>query len=322
MTLIVESPSMMMTVQDLGRNGYQRYGLPESGPMDWWAFRAANILVGNGLDSACLEMGFSDAAVKVEADALMALCGAGYRLRVNRKDLPLWMAFRVRKGDVLNMEKIEGGNWAYLAVSGGILSPEWLGSRSAYPRAGLGRRLVTGVQLPLSSAADEKLGLAGRTISEGARPSYGDPIELSVILGPHQNRITRASLETFNSAVYRLSAQSDRMGYRLKGPALEHSRGTDIVSQGMALGEIQVPADGQPIVMMPDHPTTGGYTCIGTVVRVDLPLLAQAQPEKTGIHFTPVDILQAQGAFREAVEGLEAAVSQKEDLWLDLWKLI
>jgi antagonist of KipI len=318
MTLIVESPALMMTVQDQSRNGYQRYGLPESGPMDWWAFRGANTLVGNAVDCACLEIGFSSAVITVGVDALMALCGTGYRLSINRKDLPLWMAFRVKKGDVLHLEKIPGGNWSYLAVSGGILTPKWLGSRSAYPRAGLGRRLISGDQLPLSTAVGEKLPLAGDTILKGARPPYGDYMELRVVLGPYQDRVTRASHEIFSSSFYYLSSQSDRMGYRLKGPALKHNRGADIVSQGITLGEIQVPADGMPIVMMPDHPTTGGYTCIGTVARVDLPLLVQAQPDETEIRFTWVDVVDAQKALRKAVEALETAIPQKEDLWLDL----
>ncbi len=318
MTLIVESPALMMTVQDQGRSGYQRFGLPESGPMDWWAFQAANLLVGNDLDCACLEVGFSSAAIRVGMDALMALCGAGYQLRVNGKDLPLWMAIRVKQSEVLELKKVSGGNWAYLAVSGGILSPEWLGSRSVYSRAGLGRRLVAGDQLPLSSRADANHDLAGRTVPQGARPFYGDPVELRVIVGPHQNRFTKASLKTFRSAVYHLSTQSDRMGYRLVGPALEHESGADILSQGMTLGEIQVPADGQPIVMMPDHPTTGGYTCIGTVARVDLSLLAQAEPDETAIRFRFVEVREAQEALRKAIEELYAVVSHKEDGWLNL----
>ncbi len=316
MTLLVDSPALMLTVQDQGRSGYQRFGLPESGPMDWWAFRAANALVGNSGDCACLEIGFTATLLSVEADALMALTGAGYRLCINQRYLPLWMAFRVKSGDVISLEKTPGGNWSYLAVSGGFLSPEWLGSCSAYPRAGLGRSLIAGDRIPLSAGADGKRWLAGSVLPELIRPPYSPQPNLRVVIGPHPERFLQEDLQTFLNAGYSLSTQSDRMGYRLTGPVLRHRDGADLISQGMALGEIQVPSDGQPIVMMPDHPTTGGYTCIGTVAKVDLPVLAQVQPGEAEIHFQHVEVDQAQDALRDVNRRLDSAVQSQEESWL------
>lgn len=318
MSLIVESPALMMTVQDQGRFGFQRFGMPESGPMDWWAFRAANILAGNGSNGACLEVGFSGAELRAEMDALMSLCGTGYRLRVNGRRLPLWMAFRIRRGDLLRLEKVAGGSWAYLSVAGGFLSSEWLGSRSVYPRAGLGRPLTAGERLSFSTRAGNASWLAGRIIPEASRPAYHEHPKLRVILGLHQSRFQPESLHTFAESVYTLSPQSDRMGYRLHGPAIDHVDGADLVSQGMALGEIQVPADGQPIVMMPDHPTAGGYTSIGTVARVDLPLLAQAQPGVSQLRFQPVEVVDAQEALKRVYWQLESAAKIEEEPWLSL----
>jgi len=318
MTLVIESPSLMMTVQDLGRWGYQRFGLPESGPMDWWAFRAANTLVGNEMDCACLEIGFSSAVLIVEADALMALAGAGYRLNVNHRQVPLWMAFRVKPGDCIRIEKKPGGNWVYLAVSGGVLSPVWLGSRSTYARAGLGRPLISGDRLPISSMAGQRGWLAGRAFPESARPPYDQTSHLRVVLGPHQDCFFTEDIQAFFGEAFYLSPQSDRMGYRLQGPTLHHKERADLVSQGMAIGEIQVPGSGQPIVMMPDHPTTGGYTCIGTVARVDLPLLAQVQPGEVEIHFLSVEVDEAQDALRKVKDRLATTLPSQEEPWLEL----
>lgn len=318
MTLVVELPALMMTVQDLGRSGYRRFGMPESGPMDWWAFRAANTLVGNNPDCACLEIGISDAVLKVEMDALMAMCGAGFKLKINEKDLPPWMAFKVRRGDLLGLEKVSGGGWVYLAVAGGFLSPVWMDSRSYYPRAGLGRPFSAGDRLPFSSMAGSAFYLAGNAIPTSSRPDYREHPHVRVVLGPHQSRFMDESLQTFLNSGYSLLPQSDRMGYRLNGPALDHIKGAGLVSQGMELGEIQVPADGQPIIMMPDHPTTGGYTCIGTVARVDLPLLAQAQFGVSQIRFKSVEVEEAQMALRDVIRRLESAVWKEEETWLNL----
>ncbi len=318
MSLYVEDAALIMSVQDSGRTGYQRFGMPVSGPMDWRAHRSANFLVGNLGGSACVEIGFSSCQVIVERDVLLSVCGAGFNLSVNGRDLPMWTAAIVKSGDILRLEKIDGGNWAYLAVAGGFETPLWLHSRSVFPRAGLGHLLIAGERLPVSVLSDHKRLLAGRSLPLTERPVYSQTPTISVIPGPHQDRFTAEAVAAFFDGEYRLSHKSDRMGYRLKGRPLAHKRGADLVSQGMALGQIQVPADGQPIVMMPDHPTTGGYTSIGTISRADLPLLAQAQPERSVIRFRRVDTTTAVQELLRINQSLTGDIFTQEDSWLGL----
>lgn len=320
MTLLIEQPALIMNVQDRGRSGYQRFGMPESGPMDWWAHRAANRLVGNDQGEACLELGFSKAIFRLEMDTLLAVTGAGYALRLNGRPLPLWMSFLGRQGDRITLEKVSGGNWAYLTVAGGFLTPSWMGSRSTNLRAGLGEPLVGGDRVPLALPANGFVRLAGRVLPVEGRPEYAPTsgITLRTIPGPHQDRFEPESLAAFTESVYQVSSRSDRMGYRLAGPSLAHHNGADLISQGMVLGEVQVPGDGQPIVMMPDHPTTGGYTCIGTVIRHDLPRLAQTEPGEARLQFRWVDVKTAQHLFREAVDTIDHGIPGEEDTWLQL----
>ena len=316
MSLLVERVSTLMSVQDLGRAGFARFGLPESGPMDWWAQRAANRLVGNPPDAACLEVGFTDAVVRVDEDAHLAVCGAGYQIRVNQRQIPLWVAFLARRGDRVRLEKVAGGNWLYLSAAGGLDTPVWMGSHSINPRAGLGDFLGEGDLIRLNSFDRSWINLAGSLLPERCRPAYKKDPVLRAIPGPHSGRFTPESLERFWASAFHLTSRSDRMGYRLSGEALSHANGADLVSQGMALGEIQVPGDGQPIVMMPDHPTTGGYTCIATVARCDLSLLAQAPLGEGRVRFTAIEPVEAQSLLRNAVEQIDTGIEFPEEEWL------
>lgn len=318
MMLMIEEAALSMSVQDEGRFGYQRYGLPESGPMDWYAHMCANILVGNPRQSTCIEIGFSSAKLSVDGSGLLAVCGTGYRLLLNGRKLPLWMAVKVKAGDELRLEKCTGGNWVYLAVAGGILSDEWMGSRSVYPRAGMGTMLAPGDTLQAKPGRLRPMLSAGRTIKPSFRPPYRPNITLRVVLGPHQERFVPETLDVFLHQAYILSPHSDRMGYRLTGTTLHHQEQGDLISQGMVLGQIQVPPDGQPIVMMPDHPTTGGYACIATAARVDLPLLAQAVPGLSEIKFELINHEAARTLLVETLNQLESAALPEEDAWLHL----
>ncbi len=316
MSLIVEQASGLMSVQDNGRTGYARFGLPESGPMDWWAHRAANRLVGNSPEAACLEIGFTDAVVRLDEDALLAVCGAGYQVRVNQRPVPLWGAFLARKDDRVVFEKITEGNWVYLSTAGGLDTMAWLGSRSVNPRAGLGRHQGDGDVLQMKSLPLSRINLAGSILPEKFQPDYQENPVLRAIPGPHTDRFTPESLDGFWHSEFCLTSRSDRMGYRLAGEALDHAGGADLVSQGMVLGEIQVPGDGQPIVMMADHPTSGGYTCIATVARHDLPLLAQAPLGEGRIRFTATVPGEALKLLRDAVHQVDTGIQFPEEEWL------
>jgi len=316
MTLLIQQPALMMTVQDGGRRGYQRYGMPPSGPMDWWAFRAANLLVGNAPEAACLEVGFSSAEMRLEGRALLAVCGTGFRLTLNHIEMPLWMAFLGRPGDVIRFEKTTGGNWAYLAVAGGIQSPEWMGSRSAYPSAGLGKPLAVGERLNMLTLTGGGVMFAGREIPQAQQPAYAAEPSIGVIPGPHLDRFAQGSWEAFLAGTYQVSPQSNRMGYRLTGPSLAHHSGADLVSQPVVMGAIQVPGSGQPMVMLADHPTSGGYTIIATVARTDLPLLVQVEPGRGALRFTAVDLHAAQQAWIGVIEALDSIELDQEELWI------
>lgn len=286
--------------------------------MDWWAFRAANLLVGNAPNCACIEIGMTSCSFLVEEETLIAACGMGYRLLRNQRQMPLWMSFLAHPGDHLTLEKCAGGNWAYLAVSGGIQSEVWLGSRSVYPRGKLGHYLQDGDQLPVERLSPQSRMLAGRRFPVSLRPTYSQKPILRVIKGPDLERFQAEARKTFFEQPYQVSTRSDRMGYRLGGPAVLHQEGADIVSRGMAMGEIQVPGDGQPIVMMADHPTAGGYTSIGTIIKADLPIFAQSQPELAKIRFTPVSVADAQALLVNSLEEVDLNLYAQEDLWLNL----
>lgn len=316
--LEVLSPAFVTTIQDSGRRGYQRYGVPLSGPMDWFAHRTANRLVGNLSEAACLELGMSAAQLRLESDTLIAITGAGYRLLVNGKALPMWTALWLHKGAHIEFSKVPGGTWAYLAIAGGFREPQILGSCSAYLRAGIGRQLQPGDMLSVSGTAANKRGLAGRYLPEDVRPAYGTELELMAILGPHIDRFNQSGLESFWNGTYKLTPKADRMGFRLQGVPLTHSKGADIISQGMVSGVVQVPADGQPIVMMPDHPTSGGYTQIAVLATTDLPRLAQCEPGIGQVCFRRVDVEEAQKVYRKTLASLETALLDDQEDWMQL----
>jgi antagonist of KipI len=199
--------------------------------------------------------------------------------------------------------------WAYLAVHGGIQTETVLGSRSTYLRGALGglagRRLQVSDVLPTASSSPVDYELAARILPEEALPEYNDHPIIDVMLGPQADYFTDESIKTFLSSEYSISLTSDRMGYRLGGPPLTHRSGTELISEGMTFGAIQIPSDGQPIVMMADCPTTGGYPKIGTVVSADLPLLAQCVPIKSKVRFRETTVEEAQAKYRELMKKLD-----------------
>ncbi|MFZ5916002.1 MAG: biotin-dependent carboxyltransferase family protein [Chloroflexota bacterium] len=307
--LQVLEPGLLTTVQDLGRRGYERLGVPVAGAMDEYALRAANGLVGNPPDAAGLEMTLAGPRLRADENCLIAVCGADLGLRVNGWRLPGWMAVFVRRGWEITFEGKQWGCRAYLAVAGGIDVPAVLGSRSTYLRGGFGgyegRALRPGDRLPVGEPSAAPLELAGRRLPERAHPPYSDNPTLEVILGPQQEAFTPEGMATFLSGEYAVEPASDRMGYRLRGPGITHRTSADIVSDGIVLGAVQVPASGQPIVTLADRQTTGGYTQIAVVVRADIPLLAQCVPGKSQVRFRPTTVEAAQARYRMMIETLD-----------------
>ena len=303
MVLQVLEPGLLTTVQDLGRRGYERFGVPVAGAMDGYALRAANGLVGNPWDAAGLEITIAGPTLRATRRCLIAVTGADLGLRVQGRRMPLWTALYVRRGWTISFEGRQSGCRAYLAIAGGIVVPPVMGSRATYLRGGFGghrgRALRAGDVLPVGEPSCALLDRAGRQLPEEARPPYSDTPTVEVILGPQDDHFAPEGIATFLSAEYAIDATSDRMGYRLSGPAIAHKTAADIISDGVVLGAVQVPADGQPIVMMADRPTTGGYAKIATVVGADIPLLAQCLPGRSRVRFRATTVKAAQARYRE-----------------------
>ncbi len=318
MALWVLEPGMLATLQDEGRPGYERFGVPPSGAMDWFALRAANLLVGNPAGAAALEFALHGPTLQADRDCLVSVCGSGFRLRIGERDMPAWMAVRVAAGEVLRVASDTSENWGYLAVSGGFAVPKVLGSASTYLRGGFGgldgRTLQPGDCLRPAVEGAGRVELAGSRLSAGAVPVRLQQAEVRVVTGPQAEWFGEDGLAVFLGQAYRIGVQSDRMGYRLEGPPVPRRQG-DLLSEGMAFGSVQVPPDGQPIVMMADRPATGGYPKIATVIRADLPALAQLQAGVGQVRFKAVTLAEAQAAYRAMIQSLQVE-TDTDELWM------
>ena len=296
--LEVMDVSGMVTFQDSGRYGFASFGVPRSGPMDWFAHRAANQLTGNPPNAAVIEIGLGDAVFRARHNCVLAVSGAGYEVQNYIWAFPLWTSFFVRAGWVVHLKRKSGGNWAYLAAAGGFEVDSVLGSRSTYLRGGLGKAIQLGDVLQCGKPSAELMKLAARNFPAEIIMPYGQVPVIEVIAGPQKERFTEEGWQTFLNSEYTLSRSFDRMGYRLEGNPISYSAGADLISEGMTMGSVQVPANGQPIVVMADSPATGGYPKIAHVVKASLPLLAQCEAGVSKIRFKEVTVEEAQEKYR------------------------
>ena len=297
---------MFTTVQDLGRYGFQRYGVPISGALDPFSLRVANLLVGNQEGDAGLEISMAGAKLRCLADTLVAITGADLGAFVNDRPLPMWKAVPLAQGDVLAFIEVRQGIRAYLALAGGLDVPTVLGSRSTYTRASLGglegRVLAAGDRLPTTwNGAVARA--QGRKLPSVHIPTYGHSHALRVVLGPQEEAFTHEGIQTFLTSTYTVTSLSDRTGYRLDGPPIQHKSGADIISDGIPLGAVQITGDGMPIVLLADRGITGGYTKIATVISADIPILAQANSGDTAT-FRAVSVEEGHTALKEQEEVL------------------
>lgn len=303
-------PGILTTVQDRGRYGYQRGGVPVSGAMDEFALRTANLLVGNSSGQAGLEMTVVGPTLRFLLDTSIAVTGADMSAAIDGEPMPRWQAVSVAKGSVLAFDGLRDGMRAYLAISGGIDVPLVMGSRSTYIKSRIGglegRPLKNGDVIPALDADDHA---GARSLPSGySVPSYGSDHTIRLVLGPQRHAFTEEAIASFLSSVFSVSSESDRMGYRLEGPPVYHAGDADIVSDGNPLGAVQVPGDGIPRVLMADRGTTGGYTKIATVIGPDVGLLAQSMPGTT-ISFKAISIEEAHEVLREQEAVLVAIAS-------------
>lgn len=308
-SLKVLKPGLLTTVQDVGRWGFQHEGVPVAGPMDLVSHRLANLLVGNDPHAALLEITIVGPVLAFESEALFACTGAEFDLWLDGQLVSNSVVCQAQSGSVLRFGSRRVGARAYLAFAGGIDVPAVLGSRATHLVSKLG-------------------GIAGRAVRAGDRLSLGQPwadtqrgrnaawtltlpnggASLRVMLGPQVDYFTPSAIERFCNGRYVVTTQSNRMAYRLDGPLLEHAGDADIVSDATPMGVIQVPASGQPILLMADRQTTGGYPKIGTVISADLPLAGQLAPGDW-VAFRTCDPLQAIRALRDLDFRLESAVA-------------
>ena len=308
MTVVVLSPGMNTTVQDLGRYRFRAYGMPVAGALDRYSLMAGNLVAGNGPGAAALEITFSGPEVRFGSDRLVCITGGDLAPRLNGDPFPCWEGGFVRKGDVLSFSgPCSRGIRAWLCISGGVNTQPVMGSRSTYLRGGLGgmegRRLRAGDILSLGLpdplwARGEGFSVPGelRTVHSA------DPV-IRVLPGPQEGAFTSAGLDVFYGSSFRVGAESDRMGCRLEGPAISHCGSPDIVSDAVPEGSIQVPGNGLPIIMLSDSQTTGGYTKIACAVNADLHLLAQLAPGDT-LSFRKCGIREAAEASAKLKQGL------------------
>ncbi len=329
MNVLVLKPGMLTTLQDSGRNGYQHYGVPVSGAMDLFSHRVANILVGNSSDEATLEITLQGPRLEFDQDAVIAICGGNLSPVIGGDEVPEGKAVRLRAGSVLDFGACQAGCRSYLAVRGGFDVPKVMGSRSTYETAQLGgihgRALRKDDRLPIGESdgdiypdLDAELARSGRAF---AFPKWAVnqhigklgrvPQVARIIPGRHWEAFPATARDALTGTEFRIAPNSNRMGIRLDGSAIELENPLEILSEAVTFGTIQVPPAGQPIVLMADRQTVGGYPKIAEVASVDLHLLAQLKPGD-GLRFELVSLAQAQALWlareqelmtiREAVE--------------------
>ena len=322
MSITVQAPGLSTTVQDKGREGYYHVGIPPSGALDQYSFLAANLLVGNPEDAAVLECTYLGPRLLFGAPTSVAVTGAQMTPRVNGDEQPMWATFEVGEGDVLDFSYLTAGARTYLAVAGGIEVPQVLGSRSTYGLGAMGglrgRALVEGDELPVGGLETKP---GRRAVPDALRSTLGDEVEVRVVMGLYDHRLTAAGRETFLGTTWSLTPVADRVGFRYGGAELEvvereqpFGAGHDpsnIVDAPYPIGSIQVPGGVEPIVLHRDAVSGGGYFMIGTVISPDLDVVGQSSPN-TQTRFVEVDIDQAIAArevLRQRVARLRESLS-------------
>jgi biotin-dependent carboxylase-like uncharacterized protein len=304
----VLEPGILTTIQDLGRYGFSRFGVPPSGALDTFSFRAGNLLVGNRDEQACLETTLMGLKIRALNETVISITGGDLCPTLNDEPLAMWRTHLLVGGDVIRFKKVRAGCRAYLAVSGGFVVPRTMGSSSTYLSGNFGglegRKLRRGdilntLDIPLS------LNNLGLRFPIDWVSSPEKEASLRVIPGPQDHHFTEEGFQTFCSSPYHVTPQCDRMGLRLEGPKIERRPDVEesIITEGLIAGAIQVPGDGKPIIILGEL-VTGGYTKIATIISTDLPRVAQLKPGDQ-VRFTPISIEEAHNLLSEQEERLK-----------------
>lgn len=301
MTFKVLNPGLFSTIQDAGRFSYQTFGFSPSGVLDYRAHKLANRLLGNDDDAAVLEMTLQGVVLKIQKDTVISTSGAKAAITIDDQPYDHGTAIKVLKGEILKIGKCEDGSRTYLAVSGGFDVPEILGSRSTHTRSGIGgfkgRTLKKG----------DILKSAGSEFSDGLKKikSFENDNVIHIIPGQQYDRFGAEAQEKLFNAEYEITKDSDRMGIRLNGPGLHADGGHDVLSEPTQLGSIQVPKNGQPIILLNDRQTAGGYVRIATVALADIPKVVQKSPGEK-LRFKKIDVDKATELYKEELQRIDS----------------
>ena len=303
-----QKKGLLTTVQDLGRIGYQRYGMPVCGAMDHYAMELANILVGNPRGEAVIEATVLGPTLVFGEPEVFAITGGDFGPTLNGQPIENDRAYLAEAGDTLALPMAKAGARAYIAFAGGLDLEEVMGSRSTFLKGGVGgfqgRAIKEGDEIGLRAPCEDLPDLEDRAVPVKLLPPLQDHVTVRFTYGPQDDLFSAAGKRTFAASEYTLSDKSDRMGFRMDGPAVERAAGSDgnIISDGICFGAIQI-TNGQPIVMMADRQTTGGYPKLGCVITADLPLLAQLKAGDK-VRFQPVSAAAAQAEYRRQQQAL------------------
>lgn len=312
MTIEIKSPGVHATIQDLGRMGAQKYGIPVSGAMDTFALRVANLLVQNEQEEACLEVMFYGTSVTFINDHLISITGADLQPTIDGHSAHMWRPIFVKKGSTLRFKGAKRGCFSYLAVAGGCNVPIEIGSKSTYTRARIGgiegRTLQTGDNIQTGTCSEKNTEMKRVSLLANDHPAWyvnqelvyewNQRVNIRIVKGSEFSAFTEDSTDALTSETFTLTTQADRMGYTFDGTKLEKKKAEELLSEGVTYGTIQVPTSGKPIILMADRQTTGGYFKIGQVISADLSKLAQLQPG-TEVTFELVSVQEAEKALFE-----------------------
>lgn len=292
---LVKQPGMLSLVQDIGRFGSFNIGLTNGGPLDLNAFQWANRLCANELNVSAIEISIGGLVLIAQIDTIIAVTGASMPLSINHEKKELWRSYQVKAGDIIELGFASKGMRSYLAVADGFTIKESFGSTATVCREGVGGltgdKLKTGDILPCTS----KIRKTNLVLTESSRPTYSNDIVLRTVPSYQQKYFSSYQQRLFFSSEYTVSKSFDRMGYRLTGQKVKCDI-SGILSEGICHGAVQIPADGQPIVLMNDRQTIGGYPKIGAVCSVDTAKLAQLK-QGDKVHFEPISMEQAHNLF-------------------------
>lgn len=318
MTMLVKRPGLLSSFQDSGRWGYQHLGVSVTGAMDIQSHQMANLIAGNTEDCATLEITLLGPTLVFSQACCICLAGAQMNARINGRPVPRYRPLIVRPSDTLTFDMATEGTRAYLAVHGGFDLPEVMGSESTYLRAGFGGWQGRALKKDDEIALREPLVNQKEALTALSEKIWDQVLYLPSMLGQHTGRkslvriirsdqwpeFTTASQAAMISGTWRISTDSERMGYRLEGPEISLESPREMISEATSFGSIQVPRGGQPIVLMADRQTSGGYPKIATVASADLPILAQKKPGDE-VRFTLVDVEHAQQLDRDKAQALD-----------------